>query len=274
MRSARFLAIAMMTMVLGCHGSKARETESGPPQVTPQPVSSEQKNPSESFLARLDGMSSARHMLKRQPADPAQMVFALLLDPDQKIAAGPRETAGFRFRTQPWTEGTPGQPNELVSLAATLTADDARLFVMAVRLTDKKADLSQVNPLIDAGSGVSGSESVQLDKVQVMVVRKQQDAPSKTGRLLAAKLWNLVGESINVAYAPAVLEGVVLGTRLKRNTSPPSFSEPGRGTWTLFRIVDPGEAYLALDWEAGLGEFFPKAPGVRSEAGLALFKAF
>ena len=79
------------------------------------------------------------------------------------------------------------------------------------------------------------------------------------------------GENINAGYAPAVLEAVVLGTKLKRTAS--SFAEPGRGTWALLRIVSPGEAYVAFDWDTGDGEFFSKAPGVRREAGLALFKS-
>lgn len=229
-------------------------------------MSGEQKR-QQRAVAAMEDISAAKEMMQRGKVGPDRVVLAMLVDGDGRVSAEQRDSMAFQFRVMPWNDKTPGAPDKMLTLAGQLVADEARSFLLAISITTEKASLTEVD-------FISGKEEPSArDKVLVVVVRKQHDAPSMTGRLLAAKLWSLVGENIHAPYQSADMEAVVLGTRLIRSTSPAMYTNPGKGSWILLRIYAPGEAFLAIDLESGQGEFFPKRPGETTEAGRTLFRA-
>lgn len=216
------------------------------------------------FVARLQRVSSSAQLTKEKAASQGGLVFALAVDGDMKAASGPRETLAFHFERVPYKEGMPGGEDGFAALNAKLDADNARALVIAMAFTGKSVDLENAS--------APEAETTRFESVRILLARDPKAESSTAGRAAVAKLWHLAGENVSASYERAAFDAVVLGTRLKRNASPPSFSDLGAGTWTLLRLVEPAEAYLAIDWAAGVGEFFPKAEGSGIEAGKALFR--
>ena len=234
--------------------------------AAPAPTGSQKKVMTE-FLQHLDQISSATREVTTKKTDPKQLYMAVFLDKDEKISGEERPTLTFRFNVLPWREGSPGRPDNLITLASTLTVDDKGHFVLGLSIPGKPANVNFVDHRNNKET------PLPEEKVQILVVRKEGEPPSEKGRLTIAKLWRLIGENIRTPYKNTLLEAVVMGVNLQRSRVPALYTNPGSGSWTLFKIFSPGEAYLAVDLEHGEGEFFPKVPDEPSDAGKALFHA-
>ena len=208
----------------------------------------------DNFVARLQRVSSSAQLLKEKPSAKDSLVFALAVDADGKVASGPRPSLAFRFESVPYKEGMPGGEDGFAALNAKLDVDARRPVVIAMAFTGKFVELE--NPSAPEGADKTTS---RFESVRILLARDPKAEPSAAGRGAVAKLWNLGGEDVGASYERAAFDAIVLGTRLKRNASPPSFSDLGAGTWTLLRLVEPSEAYLAVDWASGVGEFFPRS---------------
>lgn len=175
-------------------------------------------------------------------AEKSQVVLALAEE------SGERKTIAFSFQVLPPRPETAPALRDGALLGATVDAD-GRGWIVAVRRAGSKLTITEED--------ASGSHEASYDKVQVLLARKREEAGSHDGRLHAARIFGLDETRLEGRYAGATLSAFVLATRLVR--TPASFRAPGQGSWTLLRIVSPGEGYLAIDWDAGRGELFPKA---------------
>lgn len=164
--------------------------------------------------------------------------------------SGERKTVAFSFQVLPPRPETPQALRDGALLGATVDAD-GRGWIVAVRKSASKITITEED--------ASGSHEASYDKVQVFLARKREEAGSHDGRVHVARIFGLDETRVEGRYAAATLTAFVLATRLVRTSSPASFRAPGQGSWTLLRIVAPGEGYLAIDWDAGRGELFPKA---------------
>ena len=223
--------------------------------------------PMDIFRGTLHEMSSAKGIIERDAIEPARILLATQVDANGEISSEARLSLAFRTQIVPPNLKMPKGPEMLVLMKGQLVEDEQRLFVLGIEILDEK-------PSLTVSGAVSDTEpKIGAKKIRIFVTRDQKSSPSHVARLMSAKLWGLVGENMNAPYQPAILEAIVLGTDLERSKVPALYSKPGSGTWTLFRITSPGEAFLAIDFENGIGEFFPKNMGQKSEAGKAIFHA-
>lgn len=224
-------------------------------------------------MKRLDEISVARQTLARDPSQKAaDLHMAVMVDAAGKLT-GPRETLGMTIDGDSRRIAPNDSGRSLVGFVARVgTEPNCRLDV-SVEIVDKQLDVSMTNPVPSAGIPTARDTP---DKTTVRFTLGHSSSASRclAGRLYAAKLWSLIGADTAVSSVPATLDGIVLGTRLRRNDAPASFSDPGAGAWTLLRVLVPGDAYIAIDWEHGALELFPKDVGVRTPAGDAIFSAF
>lgn len=206
---------------------------------TPSPLS-EDRAPKSPLATRVEGQLGA--IAKFQGKGKGSVVLA----PGKDEV---RERSAVAFSFQVVSPRPETGLRDAALLAATVDAD-GRGLVVAVRPTSAKVKVTEETE--------GGDHEATYDKVQILLARKREEAGSHDARLHVARVFGLDGGKLDGAYAAATLSAFVLGTKLVRTASPPSFRAPGEGSWTLLRIVSPGEGYLAIDWDAGRGEIFPK----------------
>jgi hypothetical protein len=214
----------------------------------------------------LEAASTAKQ-LQKQGTKPSQIVFGLTVDENDKIIANRRDTVSFHFKVRPAEKSKETNNKGQLTLLSVLDADSSRGFLLALLVTDKPANVHQVNQ-------IGPAPGTAPKKVDVLLARKEGQDASIPGRAIVAKLWNLVGENIHAKYESAGFESVVLGTGLSQNVDMGTFQNPGSGPWTLLRVYAPAEAFLALNLESGIGQLFPKNPGTPDAVGKALFRLF
>lgn len=226
---------------------------------TPPPMSEERPPPSPIAArteARLAGMAKFPPPIggaKGAKGARPKVVLAAAMDEGGHPLVGDRPTVAFSFRVLTPKAETAPELRDGALLAATLDADGKNL-VVAVRPTSVKVTITEE----EAG----GEKETTYEKVQVLLARKRDEAGSHDGRLHVARVFGLDVTKLDTKYEAATLQAFVLGTKLVKTTAPPAFQSPGEGSWTLLRIVSPGEGYLAIDWDAGRAELFPKSADV------------
>ena len=161
-----------------------------------------------------------------------------------------RPSLAFSFQVLPPRPETAPALRDGALLGATVDAD-GRGWIVAVRKAGTKITITEEDE--------AGAHEASYDKVQVLLARRREEASSHDARLHAARVFGLDATRLEGRYAGATLTAFVLATRLVKTSVPPAFRSPGEGSWTLLRIVGPGEGYLGIDWDAGRGELFPKA---------------
>jgi hypothetical protein len=62
------------------------------------------------------------------------------------------------------------------------------------------------------------------------------------------------GATTSAGQADVTFTARVIGHRLTRHND--RYAEPGSGPWTLLRVVEPGEGWVALSLWDGWGEVF------------------
>lgn len=218
---------------------------------SPSSSLAEERPPKSPLASRAEAQLSS--MAKFSGRTRGSVVLAMASD-----GARERPTVAFSFQVVPPRPETAPALREGTLLAATIDAD-GRSMIVAIRPTTAKVTMTEER---------EGSEAeATYDKVQVLLARKRDEAGSHDARLHIARVFGLDATQLEGAYAGATLSAFVLGTKLVKSGSPPAFRSPGEGSWTLLRVVHPGEGYVAIDWEAGRGEIFPKAAGTKGTAG-------
>lgn len=230
----------------------------------PTPLTEERPPPSP-IAARVEGQLS--DIAKYPPrakgkAKKTDLVLAAAFDAEGHPLAGERPAVAFSFRVFPPRPETPAELRDAALLGATVDADGKNL-VVAIRTTSAKLGIEEED--------ASGTHEAAYEKVQIILARKRDEAGSHDARMHVARVFGLDPTQLEARYAGATLSAFVLGTKLVRSSGPAAFRDPGDGTWTLLRIVSPGEGYLAIDWDAGRGEIFPVKPGP-TELGPTLLK--
>ncbi len=237
-------AALIFALLAGCANAPTPLEEAKPP---PSPIAARVE-------ARLGDMAKFPPAVGKGKGKDAKsrVVLAAAMDAEGRFLTGERPTVAFSFRVLPPRPDTPPELRDGALLAATLDADGKNL-VIAVRPTAAKIGVEEED--------ASGTHEAAYEKVQVFLARKRDEAGSHDGRLHVARVFGLDQTRLEGKYAGATLTAFVLGTKLVKTTAPPSYHLPGEGSWTLLRIVTPGDGYLALDWDAGRGELFPKTAG-------------
>ncbi len=237
-------------VVLGC--------SSGPAPGPALPAPSSEKATVGGFVDQLGTMSLAQHELTKG-TPPDRLLLATLFDADGNISNLARPVLGGTFTLE-------AAPNQLV-LRGPLDSDPAR--VLTIRIASSAPTTAHL--VNRAGEPIE--ELGPQGQVRVTVSRDPTTVPSQAARLRTASLWALIGENINVAYAPAELTAAVLGTKLLRSEIPAMFAAPGAGTWVLLKTLTPAELYVAFDTSTGRTEVFPKTPNEPNAAARAMFRA-
>ncbi len=230
---------------------------SSTPRPAP-PVPPVEKATVAGFVDQLGTMSLAQHEIAKG-TPPDRLLLAALYDASGNISNLERPVLGGTFTLEPG-------PKQLV-LRGPLDSDPARVLTIHI-----VSSAPTVAHLVDR----SGEPIEQLGpqgQVRVTVSRDPKTVPSQAARLRAASLWALIGENINVPYAPAEFAAAVLGTKLLRSEIPAMFAAPGQGTWVLLKTMTPDELYIAFDTSTGRAEVFPKTPNVPNAAARAVFRA-
>jgi hypothetical protein len=224
---------------------------------TPTPMTEEKPPPSPIAArteARLAGMAKFPPPIGgAKNAKRSKVVLAAAMDSAGSPVMGDRATVAFSFRILPPKAETAPELRDAAMLAATLDADGKNL-VVAVRPTTVKVTITEEED--------GGEKETTYEKVQILLARKRDEAGSHDARLHVARVFGLDVTKLDAKYEAATLQAFVLGTKLAKRSAPPAFQSPGEGPWTLLRIVSPGEGYLAIDWDAGRAELFPKSPEV------------
>lgn len=210
------------------------------------------------FVEQLGAMSLAQQEIAKGTA-PDRLLLATLFDADGNISNQARPVLGGTFTFEP------GQ-GQLV-LRGPLDSDPARVLVIHIA-----SSAPTTAHLVDR-AGQPIEELGPQGQVRVTVTRDPKTVPSQAARLQAASLWALIGEDVNVAYAPAEFAAAVLGTKLLRSEIPAMFAAPGHGTWVLLKTMTPDELYVAFDTSTGRAEVFPKTPNEPNAAARAVFRA-
>jgi hypothetical protein len=217
---------------------------------------SEERPPKSPLASRAEAQLSS--MAKFSGRTKGSIILAMSQDDVRE-----RPTVAFSFQVVPPRAETAPALREGALLAATIDAD-GRSMIVAVRPTTAKVTMTEERE--------GGEVEATYDKVQILLARKREESGSHDARLHVARVFGLDVGQLEGAYAGATLSAFVLGTKLLKSGSPPAFRSPGEGPWTLLRIVSPGEGYVAIDWDAGRGEIFPKTPGP-SELATAILRA-
>lgn len=237
-------------VMLGC--------SSAPPHRPTPPAPSAEKATVAGFVEKLGTMSLAQHEIAKG-TPPDRLLLATLFDADGNISNLPRPVLGGTFILEP-------TPNQLV-LRGPLDSDPARVLTIHI------ASSAPTTAHLVNRAGEPIEELGPQGQVRVTVSRDPETVPSQAARLRAASLWALIGENINVPYAPAEFAAAVLGTRLLRSEIPAMFAAPGQGTWVLLKTLTPDELYVAFDTSTGRAEVFPKTPNEPNAAARAMFRA-
>lgn len=218
----------------------------------------------------LDSISVIKEIQKKGVAfKNNQIIFGLTTDDKGIIVANPRKTISFNFTRSDSPPELLNENTTSLTLLAVVDTDSSCRFFVNLSFSDEHANISQEG-LLD----INDLESPKIKKVSVGLSRVQDQPFSLRTRTEVAKLWSLVGENLNAGYHPSQFESIVLGTNLSKDQSMGVFVNSGNGEWTLIRIYQPSEAFIALNLRQNKGEIFPKNNRESGEVGKHLLRLF
>jgi hypothetical protein len=218
------------------------------------------------FVGNLETLSQA-HAMVRDGTDPKEVYAATFVDEKGALAAEERPAIAGVLAIAGAADG-PNAPD-----AARADAGLATALHQSFRL-NFDADPSHALDLTVSLAATPKLGEDEAPRVHVVLARAKEAWKSELLRRRAIALWALPPASLGPPADAAAFEAVVLGTHMIRSRRPAYFTSPGGGAWILFKTMQPGELYLALDLEAGLVEIIPKKPEEPTEAARRLYQLF
>jgi hypothetical protein len=205
---------------------------------------------------RLDGLSVGRRLIASLGFEPHALEFAVY-----QPGAGytPRRPAlPFQLEVAPWSDDDDarGTSPSMLLRARALVSNvlDATLpmpstsFGLTLALPPQEAEaIYYRDPVTDAQQAASEAPPAWL-------VLEPIDPPHPAVRAAVERIFVLPGTVAAGGQAPVTCTARVIGHRLTRHDN--RYAYPGSGRWTLLRVVDPGDGWVALDLWGGWGEVF------------------
>ena len=205
---------------------------------------------------RLDGLSVGRRLIRSLGFDPRSIELAVY---QPGIGYTPERPAiPFQFEIEPWKgeDGARGNsPSTLLrGRAAVSNVLSAMLpmpstsFAFTLALPPKEAEeIYYRDPVADARQAAA-------DAPPAWLAIGPLTAPHPAVRAEVERIFMTPGRTSPAGQADVTFTGRVMGHRLTRRND--RYAEPGTGPWSLVRVIDPGDGWIALDLFEGWGEFF------------------
>ena len=206
--------------------------------------------------ARLDRLSVGRRCIASLGFDPQAVEFAIY-----RPGAGytpERPALPFQFEIAPWSkddEAGGAAPNMLLRGRAVVSnVHDVLLpmpstsFAFSLALPPPAAeDLYYRDAVADAQQAAS-------DAPPAWLALEPMSPPHPAVRAEIARIFMSPGSSSAAGQASMTCTARVLGHRLTRRND--RYAAPGSGLWTLLRVVEPGDGWVAVNLWEGWGEVF------------------
>lgn len=222
-------------------------------------VDDDQLDQAEYLDVRLRAMSVAGRIECDLGIDSLRIAFATYFDAHGNPTGG-RKTLPFRVTVEDWTPAAGSTPTTVVrayarfagSLAALARADERPSFELSVSLLPPERC---EHPFLEQPVNDAQHAFDIAPQAWVTFTRTAERPPQAPVRQEIAQVFTAPGALGTESRQEMRCVAKVLGARLARREH--QYDSPGVGRWTLMRIIDPGEAYFALDVTGGWGELFP-----------------
>ena len=204
---------------------------------------------------RLDGLSVGRRLIASLGFEPAAIEFAVY-----KPGTGctpERPALSFQFEVAPWSDddGARGGPSMLLRARAVvsnvldvMSPMPSTSFGLTLALPPRDAEhIYYRDPVADARQAAS-------DAPPAWLALDPKSPPHAAVRAEVERIFMLPGTASAGGQAHVTYTARVIGHRLTRRND--RYANPGSGRWTLLRVVEPGDGWVALDLWEGRGEAF------------------
>jgi hypothetical protein len=205
--------------------------------------------------ARLDALSVGRRLIASLGFEPRAVEFAIFR-PGQGYAAE-RPALPFQIGVERWTEddaarGTPstllrGRAGVSNVLNATLPMPSSS-FAFTLALPPAEAEA------IYYRDPVADPQQAAAEAPPAWLAFGPTSPPHEAVRAELARIFMVPGVAPAAGQASVTCTCRVIGHRLSRRAD--RYAEPGSCPWTLFRVIDPGDGWVALNLFEGWGELF------------------
>lgn len=205
------------------------------------------------LLGRFRAMSAARKMLESgTTAD--RIMMSVNLNSDERITAH-RASLPFSFTTDPASGSLKIPADRYLAMRAVTLTDPGSRFRIHLVLPEPK-DAEEPYDRIVADDPGRLAEAPPFD---LRLIPEPEGAPIPKLRGEIARIFNSFESGIDLATkGECILKAAVLGSNLVRPESTIAFVQPDQGEWQLFRINEPVDFLLALNFAKGWGEVFSK----------------
>jgi hypothetical protein len=205
---------------------------------------------------RLDALSVGRRLITSLGFDPRSVAFAVYAP---GVGHTPeRPAVPFQFDIEPWSaehDARGESPStRLRGRAAVSNVLNAMLpmpstsFAFTLALPPKEAELIYYrDPVADPQQAASEAPPAWFAAGPL-------GPPHRVVRAEVERIFMLPGATAAEGQASVTFTGRVIGHRLTRRND--RYAEPGSGFWSLLRIVEPGDGWVALNLWEGWGEAF------------------
>jgi hypothetical protein len=209
---------------------------------------------------RLEQMSVARRLIMSLGFEPSTIELAIHREGDGSYTPE-RPALPFQFAVTTWQAQAADSRPTVVFQARAMISNH-----LSVRLPMPTTHFDLALALLPkAGAediyyrdAVSDAVQAAADAPPAWVSLCTSDAPHPAVRAEIERVFHASGLAATTDRRPLTLHAKVIGHRLTRRND--RYAAPGSDQWTLFRIVDPGDAWLALNLMSGWGELFSCGP--------------
>ena len=210
----------------------------------------------EALDERLEKLSVGRRLIASLGMEPRMIAFAV-----HRPGSGytpERPALPFQFEVEPHRDDDPdGLPASRVLRGRAVVSNERNpllpmptsTFAFTLALPPAEAEE------IYYRDPVTNPQEAASEAPPVWIAFGPTSPPHPAVRAEVQRIFMVPGATTPPGQSQVTYTCRVIGHRLTRRND--RYVEPGSGTWTLLRLVEPGDGWAALDLAHGWGELFP-----------------
>lgn len=206
--------------------------------------------------ARLDRLSVGRRLIASLGFDPQAVELAIYSHGARYTPERP--ALPFQFEIAPWNkadEAGGATPSRI--LRARAGVSNVQNVIMPTPSTSFALTLALPPPEAEElyyQDAVADAQQAASDAPPAWFAIEPRSPPHPAVRAEIARIFMSPGAASVEGQASVTCTARVLGHRLTRRND--RYAAPGSGLWTLFRVADPGDGWIAFNLWEGWGEVF------------------